>query len=803
MRNHRKLAILLAVLALLVAFRFLGPWEKSMEQWRKSQPPAPYRFESLKNRSDEEIARFMSGNTPADSRHPADAPDSHFPDSLWKSDPKVAALSFAEANRRPEHRKNFMLSMDANPSLKAPDEGWIVFDPGSASCPLSSSGAFTLIALRFGNDQPFLFHAVMHLPGVGNNNSYVDGSSHSQQLIPLSPDEARFIAHTVFWLEHIQSENVLNRKRGSGHIKFISMPSSNMSSTADGYGRLDWLIPKLPPRRITESLWATDGIAARWSGEYDEEAGLNLANYLLTEALPKHLGKRWQSEAPARRSAWDTTLTERLKPRLDDATKENLSRVIHSALTRHEADPWPADALVSLAECAGESGLKATLPALENLLAGLPSPSVDEAELSTLDARFHDCYEAPSDPVERKKWDRYESLQDSLKYDVPTQVRPPLARAIRQIHAMDQAATLSELAKGNDPTAMWAIQRLYQLQPDAYFEALIDRFLTVKDWGRGMIFNTLAELNPVAARRLRDSLTPMELSDLFFTITRFEVADDPQGARIRIPALFDLAEKPTDTKPAEQKFPERPSRGQAIELLSKLPLNAAEQQRFERLLLKELLTPEHDESFGNYNIPETAAACVTLPDPDRFWDALFQATLIEKGSIEFDALLDALASLAVGKPEPHLLQLTEFLRPRIAGHKGYMNKLFTVALALDLRTLAPNIQHFATSGPSVPDSENPGSCKDAPCFHRYHSARHVSALWQESDADTRARMWTALLLESPYDFVGTKTIPSSLRDHYRSAITAASPEIRKRLVAMIRSNNKFPDALSQWLGTLP
>ncbi len=803
MRNHRKLAILLAVLALFVAFRFLGPWEKSMEQWRKSQPPAPYRFESLKNLCDEEIAKFMSGTTSADSRHPADASDSHFPDALWKSDPKVAALSFAEANRRPEHRQNFILSMDASPSLKAPDEGWIVFDPGSAACPLSSSGASTLIALRFGIDQPFLFHAVMHLPGVGSNNSYVDSSSHSQQLIPLSPDEARFIAHTLFWLEHIKSEGVENRKYGIWVTKIIRMQSSNSYCTADSYGRLDWFIAKLPPRRITESLWATSSIAARWSGEYDGEISLNLANYLLTEALPKHLGKRWQSQAPNTRASWNASLTERLKPRLDDTTKENLSRVIHSALTRHVSDPWPADALVSLAECAGESGLKATLPALENLMARLPAPSADEAEFSTLDARFHGCYEAPSDADERKKWDRYESLQDSLEHDLPTQVRPPLAVAIRQIHAMDQAATLTELAKGNDEMAMWALQRLHQLNPNTYFEALITRFRTEKEWGRRMIFDTLAELNPAAARSLRDSLMPMDLSDLFFTITRFEVTDDPQGARIRIPALFDLAEKPTEPKPAEQKHPTRPHRGPAIELLSKLPLNPTEQERFERLLLKELLTPDYDEPLGNYNVSETAAACVTLPDPDRFWDALFQAISVETGSSEFDALLDALATLAVGKPELHLLQLTEFLRPHIAGHKGYIDKLCTVALALDLRTLAPDIQRFATSGASVPDGENSGPCKDLSCFHRYHSARHVSALWQEFDADTRARMWATMLMESPCDFVGTKTIPSSLRDHYRSAIAAASPEIRKRLVAMIRSNSKFPDALSQWLGTLP
>jgi hypothetical protein len=64
-------------------------------------------------------------------------------------------------------------------------------------------------------------------------------------------------------------------------------------------------------------------------------------------------------------------------------------------------------------------------------------------------------------------------------------------------------------------------------------------------------------------------------------------------------------------------------------------------------------------------------------------------------------------------------------------------------------------------------------------------------------------MWTALLLDSPYDFVGEKTIATCLRDRCRSAIVAASPENRKHLIAMIRSNSEFPSELSNWQGTLP
>lgn len=740
-------------------------------------PPKPFQIKSLKGLSDGEIASFMSGKRAVSSFEPADAPDTHFPDNLWGMAPKAAALAFAEANRRPAHRKDFMLCVDPGPSLKPPADGWIVFDPGSASCPLSSSGTQTLIALRFGIDQPFLFHSQTQERSLLEYNPYVDASTHSQQHIPLSPHEARFIADTVFWLEHIKSTC-----RSGGAL------SSHCSSTSDSYGRLDWLVSKNPPRRIGETLWSGSSIAGRWSGDYDAEISLNLIYHLLLEAVPRRLDKRWQSAPSFARDDRNTPLAERITRYEDDATKDKLGRGIVSALKLHSADPWPADALVALAECAGDCGLQTTLPALETLMRELPPPSADELELRTLDARFQDQYLAPTDPGERMKWDRHQLLQTALEHDVPTRLRPQLATSIRQIRALGQAVALVELTKNDDETAMWALRRLYQSQPDIWADALIARYSTGKEWDRRRIFETLAALNPGAARRLRDSLTQMETGELLVEIARFELVDDPQGARVRIPALFDLADGPTETHAGDSKPSPPCNPGAAIEVLAKMPLNSSEQQRFGQLLLRTLLAPKRDEASGGYPISEAALACLTQASPDRFWDALYQAASVQKDSWYFKTLLDALATLAIANPEPRLPQLVELLRSRINQHKGCMDTLCMVSLALDLRTLAPDIQHFATSSFSVPDGDYETYCKEVPCHHRYHCARHVTALWLEPDADTRARMWTALLLESPHDFEGDGPVVSCLRNQCRSAIAAATPELRGRLSAQIRSS---------------
>ncbi len=767
-------ATILAVLVLILAIRIRGPWEKLLASWELS--PVPYHFESLKGCSDGEIALFMGGAKEVDSFLEAGAPDSNFPEQLWNTDPKSAALAFAEANRGPTHRTNFQIWVDSNAALIAPNAGWLILDD-----------FYNQTVLRFGGDQPFLFQATTSSIGRVSNR-YVDSEKHDLQLIPLSPDEARFLAGTAFWLGHFKSLPT--------HKDYHA---SQMWSSHGSSGTLEWQIDRLPPHCIQGALWDSWPISKGWQGDYDDEAELNLTTFLFTQALPQFLGKRWEQPTRIPYDFYQQPLAERLKPHDDTASQAKLTQVILAALARHEADPWPAKALVALAQCAGDTGLSATLPALEMLAAKLPPPSADETEFTVFDAEFRYSYATPKDPDERKQWERHKSLKTALEYDFVTQVRRALTQAIRQLHVLGQTALLHELAQSNDHLAMWALQQLYRLEPNAYAEALIHRFSTVDIGSRRFIFETLATLDPAATRRLRKSLSEKEQIDL-------ELIDDPSRAQSRIPALLEIIENPANKNLVENGYPIASKRGPAIQQLAKLPLNPAEQNRFEKLLLNELLYPETNETIGKCAISAAAIAVRTLPNPDRFWDALYQATSVETGSSEFNALLDALANLAIAKPEQRLLQLTELLRPRLRSHNLRVDTVCRVALALDLRGLAPEIEHFATSSPTVPDGESTSSCDNAPdnpCLHRYHSARHLSALWQETDPDTLARMWTALLQNSPYDFTGTETIPTCLRDRFRAAISAASQEISSHLVAKARATTDLPSEISNWLASLP
>lgn len=807
MPSRRPWVVIVVGSLTILATCLFVPWKENFRKPAESKPPASFHFKSLKGQSDDDLANFMSGKPTPGFLFPADAQANHFPEHLWNSDPMVAALEFANANRTPGHRKLFKLTVNNDPAIKAPDAGWLILDSGSAIC-YSNTQNFT--ALCFGVEQPFLLIAGANIIGSVGHNPYTDRYSHSLKLIPLTPEEARFLAHTIFWLEHIRSEKA-KEENSEKSLIWSALDASGLSDwlvirptpvehgdiwcSADGFGMLDWYVGNQALRQIGETLWSSP-ISSRWRNHYNSVTTLNHTCYLITTALPKHLGKRWESGNPLSHADFVMPLAERLKPRVSEADREHLNQVILTGIARHFDDPWPGPALVELVKCAGDAGLRNTLPALEELAAQLPPPSADEVELDALKDRFLGRYTAPEDPEEKKPWQRYEALRNQLDDVFHPRLRRPLNQAIRQLRALDKTPELIEMAKSDAAGAIWAIQQLQLLQPDAHAEVLATLFCRASEKrDRVRIFETLATANPPATRGLRDSLNAQEQAELMVQISQFESTDNPASARKRIPALLEIVLNPNKSHEWEE-------RTAAIDLLVELPLNEPQQVQFERLLIDELSSPHP----GGYTISNTAAALLKQPEPDRFWDALMQCASSTIDQHRVGSLLEALAVLAIASPEPRLAQLTGFLRNRLTHHIGDINQVSRAALALDMRMLSPALQQLATSGPQVTDGEYFPKCGGDPkasCHHRYHSARHVIALWLEQDADTLARMWTALLLESPYAFVGSGFLPSSLRDRCSSAIAAASPELRRRLVVQARSNPHLSRELPDWLADLP
>lgn len=746
---------------------------------KASVAPVPYQFQSLKGRSDEEIARAMGGKPVTDESHPADAPDTHLPVGFWEMDPKAAALAFVEANRTPAHRKLVRIAIDDRNQVRPPAAGWVVHDFKSSTCYVSST---SLTVLRFGIENPYFFHADSSRNGFVGANPLADRAGHALRLIPVSKDEARFLSETLFWLDRIRSRSSKEDRFGGG-----------MSSTADGSGKLDFHAGNREPRRVKGTLWHGPSLASRWSDDYDQNTCINFADYLLTDALPKHLKDRWNAITPPEHRGLATPLADRLKPREDSDARDELAAIVRSALERHRTDPWPAAALALLVNFAGDSGLTWTLPDLEELDGKLPPPSSEETEFRKLEVKFKGQFSPPDDPDGKKLWERYQVLAGQMAYDVPCQLREPLPRAIKQLRAIFQPGPLIKMADGNDASAVWALQQLQIHHPEAYADILIANFKAADPRSRSMIFATLATAYPPGAKLLRDTLTVQQIADLAIPLAQFEQKQEPALATSRIPELLEIAKDAAGTRDYNE-------RGPAIELLSAMPLDGPQRAKFEELLLAELKSPQR-RPFNISILPWITPALIKLPDPDRHWDALVAGSDKATEFSEFYYFLDALSTLALAKPDPRMVQFVDFIRPCFTEHEGLMNELFATALALDLRGLAPEIARLASAGPDVEE----GKCANGwgggfkgPGNERYHLARNVTGLWNETDADTLAKMWMGLVIAHPGDFCRTSIIALKLRERFRAALAAASPEVREKLTAQTRTlSNQSPYLLEE------
>ncbi len=345
---------------------------------------------------DREIASIQADQS-------AHAPEGRLPEGFWEMQPKAAALALVEANRTPEHCRKYQLYVDG---LNPPVWGWFVLDFGFSS---SYSSASSLVALRFGSTRPYLFQS-----GYGEMTGaapQTDRSGDEMRLIDVSVDEARFLVQVLFWLDQIRSRPGKEDSGAGGGL--------------DGTG--------------------AGSLASCWKGEYDKEAFHRFSDFLLNRELPRHLGERWKGiELVASRDV-GVLLEGGSKSLADGGNRDQLTFVVLSALNRHRVTPWPASALKEVVECAGRAGLVRTLPALEDFERSLPPPYAEEREFRKLDEERAKGWESEN-PEHVRHRKRHAVLAEKFAFYLPFQIRPALARSLRQLRALDQTEKFMNLA---------------------------------------------------------------------------------------------------------------------------------------------------------------------------------------------------------------------------------------------------------------------------------------------------------------------------------------------------------------------
>ncbi|MGC4014815.1 MAG: hypothetical protein QM755_09920 [Luteolibacter sp.] len=744
------------------------PVRPSWEQREKlPTPQKPYEFCSLKDSSDQELLSFFKGKPRNDDRFERGSPLS-VPENFWNLDPKEAALALVKANRDSTQRFRWQLAVDARPPAAPPKSGWLVFDGSSAPCYSFSTAG---IALRFGVSDSWLLVEESNHQGVVGADAFVDSPAYRVQIIPLSLAEGRFLADTIYWMNRIRSVDTL--------LPAEHNQSGRFQSSADGFGTLSLFPDGMPAEKVSTGTVTSFQSTATVGTGYDRQSFLNLTSWLLKRALPGHLKDRWKQTDPIEPRSLMTPFEERLTERQSAESRKHLESTLLTILHRHASDPIPASVLAELVGYAGEERLVGLEEELKTIQATLKPETAEERELVELDRKFApNDLEFPFDgeekPADAKLRQRRETLQSKYEFHPSHTLRKPISSALRQLRMAGQPAALLKEGRGKGDLSYWALKVLQFDYPEIYAQILTERFPNEDLEGRRSILNVLAAWQPEKAKDLISQMPPGQQLDLASDLADFEMKQSPEVAAKRAPDLLKIV---SDRKRSLE------TRRRAMSSLADLPLSRESQEECERLMLRELDDPQKGE-FGSSTLSYAVSTLSRLPGASKHLARIEALAIDEYGGDS--SLLQAVSRASAGLVDRQT-HLQRVIGPKLEKCRGGMNDWFSAILAFDLRLLAEQVGNLATESSNVEDGEGAnswGGSFTTPIGHRYHMARIVTALWNETDPETLARMWTTLALIERFrgDYDDTLSVIGSLENRTKQALLGVSPEKRQSLV---------------------
>lgn len=738
----------------------------------------PYVFHSLKDSSDRELAAFFNGEpgrkapspelpeippllnrgSSSESKPQKEVPPAvSLPEQFWHSEPKEAALTFANANRDPGTRLRWLLAVDDRPPATPPSSGWLNFEWKLSD---DDNPAFVDISLRFGVAEPWLLIRQYTFPRT-RDDSFPANPVYHLQTIPLSPGDARFLADTLYWMDQLRAARTLSE---------ASKGSRSGNSPPVGEGILECFEDGQPPRKVARAF------THPLEGGFDRRDFITLAARLLLQHLPAHLQEQQRRDpsivfwSPAFSS---DRIPESQKPK---ERAKKLQAILSPLLQRSAEDPLPPSILSKLIACAGDeriTGLKRELAALQATVAPQTSEERDLEAIERTFAEnrlwFPDDHESPafSAMIERDR-----TLTAKFEYDRSHILRPALDKALRQLSMADQPEALKKASRGTDDLAYWALDVLRSEYPKIHAAALIERFPTAEAYERRIIFDFLITHQPDQAAPLIERMTSEHRTELLPEITNFERKHFPEGGKQRAPELLKII---ADRSVAELRF-------RAIECLGQMQLDPKSLVEFESLLVRELDESRatlHNPNSGPSTLLPVVSALSRLPDAAAHLARIESLSPREAGSFDgFMAAVNRACSTLPNRDE-HLLHV---LKLRLEQQDTDMSRVFVAALAFDLRAFGPDAETFATDSSSIRDGYETRTL--GPGDLRYHAARIAAAIWKETDPETLARMWTALALAERYYGISNDpfSIPSQLANRTKQALLGVPADKRQPLV---------------------
>lgn len=754
--------------------RMIDEAEKRMRPAVSQKPSQPYRPGSLKALSNADLLDYMGTGKQAMSAF-GNGPLAQLPANFWTMEPKAAALAFANGCRHPEHQQRFRLAVDDRDGQKPPAEGSIALT--TVSDP-SYSVVDSHYFLRIDPKHSYLAYARSWAGGAVGYNVVNDQPAFDFRLCELPYKDARHLAETIWWLNRVRS---LDLAATNG----FSLSSGFLTSAYD-HGRLAWRDPRgKMVLKLDETLWMLP-ISDQWKDNYNRSICLNLAAFLITDALTERLGKPWStfepkhSQSPFRREAG--------APQYDSDEMKNLQTLAGTFLEWFSLDQTRISyPIVSeSAQLAGAFASAEFAGRLERIQKRLPAINPAKRTTEMIEAEIKPLESIkPEDPAWKKTRQQLEKLRNEfidLCKDADAQdldnLRDELSISLKQIRCATDLQALQDLACSDDDGAQWALQRLKAKDKQRYVVALEWLMKHSADNGARQVFEEIAREDPQRAAKLAKEIPAATQGDL--SVSAFvhlakanEIPDQPK----RLQALIAIALDPMNgwqergaaidalVPPGQPlRYPNREIDDALLKLLD--PKLADVNQVL--LKMKEAEIPPPELPVPLVSVPEPpelnddlnftlGRACRALARRGRteYFDKL-EAALTRAGySIVYDDVLGAIAHLAQADPANGHPRLLAILKPQLKKTNRQMTPMLMAAWAADLRELKPDLETLATSSQNDCEDEKANSCGGEVsavdgCFHL---ARKIVAMWNEEDPATRCRLLLAFGFNDGYGFI--------------------------------------------------
>jgi hypothetical protein len=687
-------------------------------------PPKPYKYASLAGMDDDQLGHYMGkGNQLEDFREGRQVIETHLPRGFWELPPRQAALAFAEVNRTDAHRRVFRLAIDDRDGAKPPAACQVRFNWQSSRRRFSRDGAFLLRVDPDGS-------SVASAGSLGQGdvfNTVVAPPIYDLRRIDVPYLEVRHLADVIWYLRRLRSWEIIGPTREG-----LSSAMRGMSySTDDGNGTLRMVWPGGGEITAEGKAWATNAVSQGWFGPYGPDALTNLADYLLTEVLPKKIGRGWDEQAPpAARLALRGRETE--IGRTGTAAQPSLQEIERLQV---EQTHRQTGRLIDLF-------------------------SRDQSMLSFEMARY--VAAAAGDYVMADYLPQLERI--AAKAPAGGELRQAAELAIKKIRSASDHQKLLDWACSDADGWQWALGRLRKLDTKRYVAALVYWMKQAdEEWVRKCYY-ALRKEDPNAANDPALQIPPPSRPGLSASAKRnlkkVLAIKDLHG---RIDALVKLAKNPKG---------EWALQSAALECLvpDDDPLKYPDPKVDEAML----------KLLGEDSLLMHACDALARRGRVEYFDRIAELLSGDRNFQSAYWVLGSLVRLAngqsAGRPgalDPAKMRdmhekLLKIVRSQFNETFQSVDVLGLLVYAVDLRELKGDLERMATSGPEDYEGEMGTSLSGRPkaVEGRYHMPRKVLAIWNEQHAPTRAKLLIALWREHGKEFGGLAAgrIQQQLRD---------------------------------------